>query len=132
MKVYTELDPGNPLDGWRFIVGGWKEDFDMRDMTIGETREDVNLRIVTYTSDENVWWRIMFEPDCDSWIDPVLYENSTFINVTRTGTDTWEVEVDDTDQAVLVIQTKVKNKSVFSYGGVVVVPSFTATVTLIP
>ncbi len=143
LKVYTDLDPVTPLKGWRFLVGGWQDGFDMRDMEVGEDykRTDVNLLINSEAppNEENeVNWLLAFDPSRTRW--GIDYSKSTYVTVTRTSVDTWEVQngtVDESgnpilSQAVLVIQTQIKNKSVFTYGGVVIVPPFTATVTLVP
>ena len=87
-------------------VGGWNESFDMRAMAIGEVRDDVNLRINTYAPDGNIW-RLMFEPHFVGW--GTTGDGSTYITVTRSDTDAWEVELDASDIAVLVVQTPEKS-----------------------
>jgi hypothetical protein len=115
-------------EGWRFLVGGWNESFDMRAMTIGQVRSDVNLSIFTYGNDGNIW-RLFFDPARDAW--GIDYRESTYVTVTRTAVDIWVVEIDENDQAVRVIQTEVgRNKVQMIYGGVAIVPPFTATITL--
>ena len=147
-KLHVDMDlvEDNPDIGivstevWRFLVGGWNESFDMRDMDIDEVRNDVNLIINTYGPDGSIW-RLIFDPIYDRW--SIDYSESTHIRVTRMDETTWKIqnttgELDESgdlipSQAVRVIQTEVaKNKSEFAYGGVVTVPLFMATVTLVP
>jgi hypothetical protein len=144
LKVSSNIYP-DYLDGVYFFVGWANETFDMRAMEVGDVRNNVNLMIKTKTPDApdgNHWWFI-FDPTWDRW--GIDYSESTYVTVTCTGEDEtgvneWVVTNTTNDeqgdpilsQAVRVIQTKVKNKSEFTYGGVVTVPPFTATVTLVP
>ena len=133
LLVYTNLTGEIPLVGWRFLLGGWRDDFDMRDMYLGEVREDVNLMInaeAPSNSENIVNWLLNLWPDRTRY--GIDYSESTFVTVTRDTADTWTIEVDDADRAVLVLHKQVKNKSEFIYGGVVTIPPFTATVTLVP
>jgi hypothetical protein len=146
LNVNVDFEPDNPYNeailtkGWRFLVGGWQDTFDMRDMEIGEEskRTDVNLMINTEVPDnppngaDGLAWRLIFDPSYIRW--DIDYSDSTFITVTRISPDMWEIDVDSTDRAVLVLQKPIgKNKSDFvSFPGLVSVPSFTAIVTLTP
>ncbi|MHC4538324.1 MAG: hypothetical protein ACYTEK_03485 [Planctomycetota bacterium] len=140
MKVSASVYSGD-LEGTYFFVGWGKDSFDMRAMEVGEIRTDVNLMVKTKAPDGHRWWFI-FDPTWDRW--GIDYSESTYVTVTRKGTDTWEIQnttigIDDAgdpitipSRAVRVISTKVKNKSEFTYGGVATVPLFKATVTLAP
>jgi hypothetical protein len=148
LYVDVNFDPGNeenPLvirtEGWRLLIGGWQDNFDMRDMDPGEARTDVNLFINTEVPDDppdgadGLAWRLIFDPSYTRW--GIDYSDSTYVTVTRgeePHADTWEIKVDLTDRAVLVLQRPLgKNKSDFiRFPGLVSVPPFTATVTLIP
>jgi hypothetical protein len=140
LYVDIDFDPDSTgeniisTEGWRFNVGGWNDTFDMRAMEIGETRNDVNLMIYAEAPPNNenvVNWLLTFDPSRTRW--GIDYSDSTYVTVARSSTDTWEVNVDNTDRAVLVIQTQVKNKSEFTrLEGLVGVPPFTATVLLVP
>jgi len=144
LKVSTSSYSEN-LEGVSFFVGWAHETFDMRAMEVGDVRNDVNLMIKTKTPDApdgNHWW-FVFDPTWDRW--GIDYNESTYVTVTctredETGANEWVVTNPTNDeqgnpilsQAVRVVQTKVKNKSEFTYGGVVTVLPFTATVTLVP
>ena len=143
LKVYTDLTGDTALEGWRFNVGGWNDSFDMHKMEVDVPQNDVNLIINMKAppNEENVVnWRLIFDPSYNRW--DIDYSESTYVTVTQKSSDTWEVQNTpggfDGDgnpilsQAVLVIQTQIKNKSVFTYGGIVIVPPFKATVTLVP
>jgi hypothetical protein len=150
LYVKVDLDGDGPnaattTEGWRFLVGGWNEIFDMRTMEINEARNDVNLMInmkAPPNEDNIVNWRLIFDPYNTRWVDGV---NSTYVTVTCTAVDEttgdpceWVVENKDEygvlSKAALVLEKKVKNKSVFTrYGGdevTVIVPPFMAKVTL--
>jgi hypothetical protein len=150
LYVKVDLDgdgPGEAIttEGWRFLVGGWNEAFDMRTMVVNEVCKDVNLMINMKAppNDENIVnWRLIFDPYNTRWVDGV---NSTYVTVTCTAEDEttgdpceWVVENKDEygvlSKAALVLEKKIKNKSVFTrYGGneaTVTVPPFTAKVTL--
>jgi hypothetical protein len=140
LYVDVDFDPDSPgtniisTEGWRFLVGGWQDNFDMRDMEVGEEykRTDVNLLInAEAPPNDEVNWLLTFDPSRTKW--GIDYSDSTYVTVTRSSADTWEVEVDNTDRAVLVIQTQLKNKSEFTrLEELVSVPPFKATVTLVP
>jgi hypothetical protein len=138
--VDVDLNPDYPevniesTEGWRFLVGGWQDSFDMRAMEIGQARHDVNLMINVEAppNDENIVnWRLFFDPGYINW--GIDYSDSTYITVKRISTDAWEVEVDNNDRAVLVKQMIIKKKSEFArLKDLVSVPPFKATVTLVP
>ncbi|MHC4557388.1 MAG: hypothetical protein ACYTFW_08375 [Planctomycetota bacterium] len=142
LYVDVDFNPDEPgieivsTDGWRFLVGGWNDSFDMRDMYPGEVRPDVNLMInmIAPPNEEDIVnWRLIFDPFYTMW--GIDCSDSTCVTVTRgedPDTDRWTIEIDNTNRAVLVLQKQVKNNSQFTYGGVVTVPPFTATVTLVP
>jgi hypothetical protein len=142
LYVDVNFDPdGEPFivstEGWRLLVGGWQDSFDMRDMDPGEVRDDVNLLMNAEAPPNNeniVNWLITFDPGRTRW--GIDYSDSTYVTVTRgeePDIDTWTIDVNETDRAVLVLHEQVKNKSEFTrLEEVVTVPPFTATVTLRP
>jgi hypothetical protein len=143
LYVDVDFDPDSPstniisAEGWRFLVGGWQDNFDMRNMDPGEVRNDVNLLINAEAppNDENIVnWLLTFDPSRTRW--GIDYSDSTFVTVTRgevSDTDTWTIEIDSTDRAVLVLHKQVKNKSEFTrLEELVTVPPFKATVSLVP
>lgn len=143
LYVDIDFDPDNPgqdivsTEGWRFLVGGWQDNFDMRNMDPGEVRDDVNLliNVEAPTNDENIVnWLLTFDTSRIRW--GIDFSDSTYVTVTRgedPDTDTWTIEVDSTDRAVLVLHKQVKNKSEFTrLEELVSVPPFKATVTLVP
>jgi hypothetical protein len=119
------------VEGWHLVVGGWRGDFDMRAMGIGDAnkRTDVNLFINAYGLDGSVWC-IVFDPDWDQWIDAEDFDDSTFATVTRTAVDQWVIEIgediESPDQAVLAVN----DGEQFYYGGLVTMPTFKVTVEL--
>lgn len=139
LYVYVDLDGSTVLtEGWRFLVGAWNEGFDMRAMAEGQSRDDVNMWINTYTSD-GITWRLYFDPSYrhgDKW----SAAGSTYVTVTCTGADEttgayeWVVENkhgnEEPSLALLVEHTIVNHKNVYKVLGLVTVPQFKATVTL--
>ncbi len=142
LGVTVTIPNESPLDAevWRFILGGWNDNFDMRAMEDGAVRDDVNLQMNTRVpldapeGAEGENWILFFDDSITQFGDCT---GSTYVTVSRTG-DTWTVENKDSSQelsqAALIVQTKVKNKSTFErYGGsetTVTVPPFTAVITL--
>jgi hypothetical protein len=145
LYVCVDTDPDNPgtsvelLEVRHFKVGAYMSDFDMRTMWydeetgIGETRDDVNLHLLTYAPPDLTLiegWYITFadagqeQPPCDR-------TGATRATVTRTGTDTWEIEIDTTDKAHLAERT-VDGEWICHDGDLVTVPPFRATVTRLP